>query len=349
MVACICGHTHLKKKRSMKNSNPPLVNFPRLHEELTTGRKPENTVFLAPALSLTDDSRMHKDFIDTVQSQFPVPLQEAKRNARLLQEYGADLWESKQLAALSVMSQTQISSKHKEAAELKEIKNFIASQVKKGKVASPTPASPKASASGSASGSGGSSARTAQDTGHEASRAINKANETNRTSQTSGADKTGETDATGEIIVGKELTLCIAYDLEQAVIETKSALKKLGQANANFMTSLHDTEDDVTPYETITTLENFTDSASIHLSYRSILEAMLPFLPQDALLFTNDTDVLDSFQESGLFECYPSEPLHGQEAFHLTSVPAWKMLGLKEPNPKLPWTGRTLTLCYPAH
>lgn len=331
-VVWTCGPTPWKKKPRMKNTHPSIVNFPRLHEELTTGPLPENIVFLASALSDESETKSPSDqsraagqrpvecqgparecqgsarrenpsqtaFIDSLLAQFPIPVPEAKHNARLLQDYSADLWESKQLSALAVMSQNQTSSKRKQVSELEEIKNFIASQGKN----------------------------------HQSS------------------DKTASTKASlKNILTGKELTLCIAYDLERAVIDTRHAIDKLGKANADFLTSLHDADDSGEAYETIATLESFTKSTDITLSFQSVLEAILPFLPQDALLFTNDNEVLESFQEAGLFDAFPStpfpEPFAKRNRFHQLSLPVWQVLGLQKANPQLPWTSRTVTLCYP--
>ncbi len=304
----------------MKNTTPAIVNFPRLHEELTTGPMPENIIFLATAFS--EEQKSHGDqksrvqnklgehgntsstlFADKLLAKFPVPLHEAKKNARLLQEYGADLWESKQLSTLAVMSQNQASDERKQASELEEIKKFIASQGKDSKSAGEKPSS-------------GSALHT--------------------------------------VLTGKELALCIAYDLEQAIIDTRLAIDKLGKANADFLSSLHDDDDSGDVYETIATLETFTKGTDINLSYQSVLESILPFIPQDALLFTNDIDVLESLDEAGLFGSFPSapfpepEPFTNLNRFQQLSLPAWKVLGLQEANPLFPWTSRTLTLCYPA-
>ena len=305
----------------MKNTTPSIVNFPRLHAELTTGPMPENIIFLASALS--EEQKNHggqnsRDkqkergehanapstlFADNLLAKFPVPLHEAKQNARLLQEYGADLWESKQLSTLAVMSQNQASDERKQASELEEIKKFIASQ---GKDSKPT--------------SEGTSSESALHT----------------------------------VLIGKELALCIAYDLEQAIIDTRLAIDKLGKANADFLSSLHDEDDSGDVYETIATLESFTKGTDINLSYQSVLESILPFIPQDALLFTNDADVLENLDEAGLFGGFPSapfpepEPFASQNRFQQLSLPAWRILGLQEANPLFPWTSRTLTLCYPS-
>lgn len=288
----------------MKNTHPPIVNFPRLHEELTAGPLPENIVFLASVLSTQPQTTSHTVFIEAIRKQFPIPLQEAQKNARLLQEYGTDLWESKQLSTLAAMSQSQATAERKHASELEEIKKFVASQ---GKSHPPLDSTTSSAAS------------------------------------------------LNNVLISKELTLCIAYDLEQAVIEARRAIEKLGKANASFLSSLHDVDESGETYETITTLESYTHTTDISLSYQSVLEALLPFIPEEALLFTNDADVLASFQDSGLFDIFPSTPFPEPEPFanikqlQQLSLPAWKMLGLHEANPQLPWTSRTLTLCYPAH
>lgn len=321
MVAWTYGPTPWKKRANMKNTTPSIVNFPRLHEELTTGPMPENIIFLASVLSEEQKNhggqKSHDEqkkrgeqanapstlFVDNLHAKFPVPLHKAKQNARLLQEYGADLWESKQLSTLAVMSQNQASDERKQASELEEIKKFIASQGKDSKSTNETPSSQSAL--------------------HTA-------------------------------LTGKELALCIAYDLEQAIIDTRLAIDKLGKANADFLSSLHDNDDSGDVYETIATLETFTKGTDINLSYQSVLESILPFIPQDALLFTNDADVLESLDEAGLFDSLPSapflepEPFTGLNRFQQISLPAWKILGLQEANPLFPWTSRTLTLCYPA-
>lgn len=284
----------------MTNTTSAIINFPRLHEELTPEPKPENLVFLAPALFQEDSPPEYAHLIKNIRATLPLPLQEAQRSARQLQDFGADLWDSRQLEAIAAIGQSKASKEREESAELQDIKKFIASQ-------------------GLARG-------------------------TNNPSST-------ETTVTN-VCIGKELMLCIAYELELAILETQAAIEKLATADAAFKASLHDSslhdEELQNIFATVPSLATVTAAPEISLPYLTVLEAILPFIPDGAQLFTNDKNVLESFQDSGFLPESPLPHLPGQTQFSLLRMPAWRVLGRKGADPALPWTAKDMTLCFPA-
>lgn len=82
--------------------------------------------------------------------------------------------------------------------------------------------------------------------------------------------------------------------------------------------------------------------------WRAILDAMLPFLPEEALLFTSDADMADDLREAGLLR--PLSPERAERltlwppdvVAHLLSAraPAWRLVGRRHLPEDRPWLER---------
>lgn len=122
------------------STNTCMINFPRLHKALTSGSQPEEVLFLASVLFQSSDKESHT-LATHMQQLFPLPVTLARQQARQLQEYGADLWDSKQLETMAVLSQNSRSEHTGRLAELRDIETFIAHQAKHSAQAQATSAS----------------------------------------------------------------------------------------------------------------------------------------------------------------------------------------------------------------
>lgn len=95
-------------------------------------------------------------------------------------------------------------------------------------------------------------------------------------------------------------------------------------------------------------------------SWRSLLENMLPFMPDDAVLVTSDAAMVEAMQEFGVtftavdtdnklqaeFELFAGTP---RAQAQVANGPMWRLLGLKAPVVTKPWLDREFSLIAVAY
>lgn len=144
--------------------------------------------------------------------------------------------------------------------------------------------------------------------------------------------------------LGKELALCIAFDMETTVLETKNAIRRLESANALLLANLHDGEEE----DMQAAIPELDFEPKITASYQSIIETILPFVPQHTAFFTNDEITLELLKETGIIPAHlPASQDASGESFEQLTLPAWKLLGWTAGDPRLPWTEQSIVLVYP--
>jgi hypothetical protein len=84
--------------------------------------------------------------------------------------------------------------------------------------------------------------------------------------------------------------------------------------------------------------------------WRTILDASLPFMPEDALLFTADPRMALELQDAGMLRPFPGDlgtrcagwPAETLAGLLLAEIPAWRLVGRRFLPPDLPWLARDL-------
>ncbi|MDR0339341.1 MAG: hypothetical protein LBH65_03590, partial [Desulfovibrio sp.] len=86
------------------------------------------------------------------------------------------------------------------------------------------------------------------------------------------------------------------------------------------------------------------------VAWRTALEAMLPFLPDRALLFTNDERMTLDLRDNGMLRPFPEDraarlagwPVELTSGLLYAQLPAYRLVGRKSPPPERPWLSREI-------
>lgn len=84
------------------------------------------------------------------------------------------------------------------------------------------------------------------------------------------------------------------------------------------------------------------------LSWRAVVDAALPFLPDNAILFTNDNNMALDMRDSGMLQPLPEDkaalcagwPAELLAGLMHACLPAWRLVGRRGSSPARPWLDR---------
>ncbi len=137
-----------------------------------------------------------------------------------------------------------------------------------------------------------------------------------------------------------QFQLLLAWFYEQRLIELKGLESGVKSSWEKFGQSLGvDSEDDreqgaVNLGKTIANL-NVPGTEDMALPWKPVLAALVPFLPDDAVLLVSSLDAVESWREDGLEFQAAADDSGLPEGLMVARAPAWKLLGSAEGGDKL--------------
>jgi hypothetical protein len=144
-------------------------------------------------------------------------------------------------------------------------------------------------------------------------------------------------------------TLLLAYSLEERFRELAGLEERYQSMERSLLASLGEGDD--SEVEAALGLreqggaeESLYDGGS-SLSWRVVVDAALPFLPQKGVLFTADTRMALDLRELGMLQPFPEDrafvcdgwPLDIVTGLLYAALPGWRLVGRKRPLPERPW------------
>lgn len=154
-----------------------------------------------------------------------------------------------------------------------------------------------------------------------------------------------------QALVDCQKILLLAQSLEERRHELARLEERYSALERSLMESLGEGALDELPDE----LEGGHDVAEeggSSLSWRVIVDAALPFLPENAALFTDDESMASDLRESGMLQPFPEDRAalcRGWDpglvaGLLFVNLPAWRLVGRKGPTPERPWLDRDVEL-----
>lgn len=164
-------------------------------------------------------------------------------------------------------------------------------------------------------------------------------------------------------LVDCQKVLLLAHYLEERALEIAALGARAMAAEAALLSALGDDGAELSeePFADVSeTAGNGPASAcqatsfalSFGASWQSVVDAVLPFLPEEAVLLTCDPNMIGDLREAGLLLPLPAErapfALAGpwppkRELWH-ASLPAWRLVGRRGPLAERPWLERVLEI-----
>ncbi len=154
-----------------------------------------------------------------------------------------------------------------------------------------------------------------------------------------------------QMLMDSQKLLLLAYALEERMLELEQLESRFLGAEASLHAALGEGD-----AEDLQELERqgaplsggMAESLAMPISWQSTVEAMLPFLPDKAMLFTADTQMIEDLQtaellrplsedKAALLSDWPEEIL---SSLSYVCLPAWRLLGRRSCPVERPWLSR---------
>ena len=151
-----------------------------------------------------------------------------------------------------------------------------------------------------------------------------------------------------QALVDCQKTLLLAYSLEERAGELDALEKRHKSVEKALLASLGDGDGPpATPEPDDTDIGAVLES---ELPWRLMVDAAIPFLPEQAILFTADPAMTSDLREAGMLQPLPEDrlaycrdwpPSLVAGLLH-AEVPAWRLVGRRGPLPERPWLKREI-------
>ena len=153
-------------------------------------------------------------------------------------------------------------------------------------------------------------------------------------------------------LIDCQKTLLLARELELRQAEIRQAHERSLQLEERLLHALHGAESD----ELLDTHQgqgyDLAAAGTGPLPWRAILDAVLPFVSEDAVFFTADPAMAVDLRELGMLQPFPEDRASvcegwPQELTHgllLANLPAWRLVGRRFLPPERPWLARDVEI-----
>ena len=152
-------------------------------------------------------------------------------------------------------------------------------------------------------------------------------------------------------VLDSQKLLLLAYSLEERILELERLESRVSLAEDSLYAALGEADAEDLRELAGQAEASFDDDAAspeVPVSWRLITEAMFPFLPAGAVLFTADADAVQELREEGLLRplsgdtagCLPGWPEERLAGLLYARLPAWRLAGRRSCLADHPWLDR---------
>lgn len=155
-------------------------------------------------------------------------------------------------------------------------------------------------------------------------------------------------------LIDCQKVLLLAYAFEERMADMATLEVRCRAAEQALLASLAEGESDVPAFMTegLFSEDNTRSEAEVPLSWRVVMEAAAPFLPDGAALFTSDAVMTRDLAESGLLQAVPESECEQHRGFPpdlrarlvMARHPVWRLAGRKRCPDERPWLEREVTI-----
>ena len=167
-----------------------------------------------------------------------------------------------------------------------------------------------------------------------------------------------------QALVDCQKTLLLAHALEERTQEMALLESRLHKAEASLQSLLHEGDaehleellQESEPKEAFDAealadgISGTAKNPADPVSWRVVVDAALPFLPSDAVLFTADPVMAHDLRRAGMLQPFPEDradvcrewPFELVTGLLFACLPAWRLVGRRGPLPERPWLNREI-------
>lgn len=167
---------------------------------------------------------------------------------------------------------------------------------------------------------------------------------------------TGLVPAIRNALVDCQKVLLLAYSREEKLLELSTLEKRYLEAEKALAAALGesgDEEDAAFPAEKDSSHNAFEEGHAepeVAVPWRVMVDAALPFLPEGAVLFTDNASMALELRDAGMLRPFPEDraalcgewPPEYVAGLLYVSLPAWRLVGRRSPMAVRPWLDREI-------
>ena len=152
-----------------------------------------------------------------------------------------------------------------------------------------------------------------------------------------------------DALVDCQKVLLLTHALEERVAEVLSLEKRFAEAESALSAALGESGGGNALFEEEDTEEEAVAADdSLAVPWRVVVDAVLPFLPERAVLFTADERMAHDLRESGMLQPFPEDraaicaawPHDLVSGLLFACLPAWRLVGRRDVPADRPWLDR---------
>lgn len=155
-----------------------------------------------------------------------------------------------------------------------------------------------------------------------------------------------------QALIECQKVLLLAFSLEERTSEVEKLEKRYRDVEKALKESLSEgsSVESTQTEEADSDLRTETADTESDLPWRLIVDAMLPFLPEKAVMFTADSAMAHDLREAGMLQPFPEDlfafcaqwPQSLVTGMLYVCLPAWRLVGRRGPLPERPWLNRDI-------